>query len=207
MYCLESDEGLTCLHLRYPEIKIKEGCCTFFTGKSGCGKSTYLKLLNATMQPTLHELRYYGENIQTLDAITYRRNVMLVPQDVFLFDSSIEENFQRYYQCREEPMLSIEQIKEFLRICCMDSDVSTSCTTLSGGEKQRVFLAIFLSFHPNVLLLDEPTSALDSATANQLLDQLTTYCKTHQITMVAITHQEALALRYGDEIIRLGEAQ
>lgn len=207
MMILESLDGLTCLHLHYPAIQFEEGSCTFLSGKSGCGKSTYLKLLNATMLPSDKAILYRGRQIKELDIISYRRKVMLVPQDVFLYDLSIEENFHLYYSNREESPLSKERMTKALALCCANFPLDMPCSKLSGGERQRVFIAIFLSFHPDVLLLDEPTSALDALTAGQLLSRLTQYCHEQGITMVAVCHQEELAQAYGDQIIRLGEAQ
>ena len=74
---------------------------------------------------------------------------------------------------------------------------------MSGGERQRIYIAICLSFHPKVLMLDEPTSALDEATAVSLLQNLKQYCNEHGITLIAITHDKTLAKSYGDEYISL----
>ena len=91
--------------------------------------------------------------------LVLRREVSLVSQDVFLFDESITENFKTFYALRQKPMPKAEYVKYITDLCCVNVPLSQSTSTLSGGEKQRVYISIFLSLCPSVILLDEPTSA------------------------------------------------
>lgn len=205
MHILKSSNGMKFLDiLTYPEIKILPNAVTFIVGKSGCGKSTYLKLLNATILPSVGSIEYNGKNIQELDIIDFRKKVMLVPQEVFLFDETIEENFALYYRNREEEKPLPAQMKNALDVCCSDFSLSTACNVLSGGEKQRVFLSIFLSCLPEVLLLDEPTAALDINTARSLLSNIKYFCSERYITVVVVCHNDELVKEFSDYTIRLG---
>lgn len=204
-----SDEILTAENLRfqefiqYPPIKIQENKITFITGESGCGKSTLLRLLNAAVTPSGGRILYNGQDLQELDAVQLRREVLLAGQTVFLFDKSLRENFQLFYEYRELPSPQEDTIRFFLGLCRMELPLDTLCTTMSGGEKQRVFIALCLSFLPKVLLLDEPTSALDAVNAAGLLESLQRFCKEKNITLVVVSHDAALAQRFADEIIPL----
>ena len=207
MEILQSQRGLQFIPtITYPDIAITEGKFTFLTGESGCGKSTYLRLLNATVLPIAGNIQYRGAAIDIgMDIIEYRRKVVLTPQEVYLFDGTIETNFRNYYKMREESVPERAKMQEFLRVCCSLYPLDTLCDTLSGGERQRVFMAIFLSFNPEVLLLDEPTSALDEQTAKRMLTNLKSHCKTQDITVVAVCHSDELVRQFADIQIDLGK--
>lgn len=196
-------EGVRFQNIHYPTVSIEEGQMVFLRGESGCGKSTLLKLFNATLNADQGKIFYQDQPIESLPTLQLRKEVLLVSQMVYLFEGSVEENFHQYYAYREESALSKEEIQKYLNLCCFNHARDTSCTHLSGGERQRVFLAIALSFQPKVLMLDEPTAALDEKTAHQLFHNLTAFCKEHQMTMLAITHDPQLAERFSDKQILL----
>lgn len=191
--------------LHYPPIAIAQGSMTFVQGPSGCGKSTLLRLFNATLSPSAGQVLFDGQDIAGLNTIQLRRDVLLVSQATYLFDDTIEGNFLRYYELREQTPPPQQRMRDCLALCCADFELSASCSTLSGGERQRVFLAIFLSFAPRVLLLDEPTSALDEATAHRLMEQLKAHCVAQQITVVVVSHDRQLAQQYADATITLAK--
>jgi putative ABC transport system ATP-binding protein len=187
----------------YPEIYISKNIATFILGESGSGKSTMLKLLCGVVSPESGEILYNGNSIASYDPIMLRREVLLCGQSAFLFDGSIGENFAQYYSYRELPPINAEQIQMYLKICAADFPIDTSCVTMSGGERQRVFIAICLSLRPKVLLLDEPTSALDDATANSVLTNIKKFSKENEITPIIISHNSALVKSYADDTITL----
>ena len=189
--------------IQYPSISFEKGTFSFITGKSGCGKSTYLKFLNGLLSAE-SAVFFYGKPVSYYPILEYRKRVLLTPQSIYLIDGTIKENFLFYYENRRQDMLSDEDIKKFLSICCLDMPLDTLCQNMSGGERQRVFLAIFLSFAAEVLLLDEPTSALDENTALTLLGNIKKYCQEQAITVVCVCHNPQLAQRYADQIIELG---
>lgn len=206
MLLIKSLEGLQIFNsITYPSIEIKKNSFTFITGKSGCGKSSYLKILNRTLIPSNNCTFYYKDkNAYDIPVLSYRKVVMLIPQDVFLFESNIRDNFNHYYDARCETRLTDDEMLKFLHICCVDFDLNRDCKKLSGGEKQRVFLAIFLSCTPEVLLLDEPTSALDSKTSTKLMSNIKEFCRENKITVVCICHSHELIEKFSDFTIEIG---
>ncbi len=189
--------------LSYPLIEIKKCKTTFFCGESGCGKSTLLKLLNGVVSVSNGTIYYNGSEINSYNPIELRREVLLVSQSVYLFDNSIRDNFFEYYDYRNLEKPNDHEIHKFLQLCCIDFPLDTPCTNMSGGEKQRIFIAICMSFMPKVLLLDEPTSALDDNNAFNLMTNIKEFCRENDISLIVVSHNKALAEKFGDEIINL----
>lgn len=189
--------------LHYEEVRLQSDKMTFLCGKSGTGKSTLFRLLNATVSKDRGEIEYCGKAIEEYETISLRREVLLVSQALYLYEESIEKNFEHFYGYLNRPVPCRDEIEQFLHICEAPFPLSTDCRQLSGGERQRVFLAIHLSMRPKVLLLDEPTSALDEVTAENLMGNLKAYCKEQNITPIVITHSKALMEKYADAIWNL----
>lgn len=189
--------------INYPDFNIQTGKITFIDGESGSGKSTLLKLLNGTISPSSGLIKYNNKNIDEIHYIELRKKIMLVSQDIFLFDGSIKENFEKFYNFRNMKCIDDKKIKYFLEICCGNFDLSHRCENLSGGERQKVFTSIYLSFKPEVLLLDEPTASLDEITSNKFFKQVIEFCKKNKITMICVCHNPNLVKKFAENIITL----
>lgn len=189
----------------YDDFSIDKNEVVFVVGKSGSGKSTLLKLINNTLQMKSGRIFYKDENILNIKPVELRRNIIMTSQENFLFDMTIRENFHEFYKLRDLEELTDEEITKFLKITNFDVDLNLNVEKLSGGEKQRVFLAIALSLNPEVLLLDEPTSALDNKTAFDMMKNIVDYCKHNDITLVVVSHARQLVDEFADKIIDLGE--
>ncbi|BAG07428.1 ATP-binding cassette domain-containing protein [Finegoldia magna] len=189
----------------YDDFTINKNEIVFIVGKSGSGKSTLLKLINNTLQMKSGSIFYKDTNILNIKPVELRRNIMMTSQENFLFDMTIKENFHEFYKLRDLENLTDDEIVKFLKIADFDVDVNLDVEKLSGGEKQRVFLAIALSMRPEVLLLDEPTSALDSNTAFNMMKNIVDYCKHNDITLVVVSHARNLVDEFADKTIDLGD--
>lgn len=191
----------------YKDIKIEKNKATFIVGKSGTGKSTLLKLFNGTLSPSSGSINYLGKDINEIDTILLRQELLLVSQSLYLFDSSIKENFKQYYSYRDMTPPTDDEIKYFLDLCSVPFSIDSDCTIMSGGERQRVYIAIFLSLKPKVLMLDEPTSALDKQTSTIVMKNILDYCKENKITVVAVSHDANLTEKFAENIITIGEEE
>lgn len=189
----------------YDDFTINKNEIVFIVGKSGSGKSTLLKLINNTLQMKSGSIFYKDTNILNIKPVELRRNIMMTSQENFLFDMTIKENFHEFYKLRDLENLTDDEIVKFLKIADFDVDINLDVEKLSGGEKQRVFLAIALSMRPAVLLLDEPTSALDSNTAFDMMKNIVDYCKHNDITLVVVSHARNLVDEFADKTIDLGD--
>lgn len=191
-------------NISYPKsIIIKDVPMTFLTGTSGRGKSTLLKLINGSLVAEQGEFFLNQYNLTEIDPIKRRKLINLVSQEPFLFNKSIIDNFKEYYNYCEEKIISNEDMKFFLNLCQINFDLDAKCQTLSGGEKQRVFMAICLSFKSPIILLDEPTSSLDSETAINLLSNLKEYFSKNKIYSLIICHNQNLVNKFADDEIHL----
>lgn len=189
----------------YDDFTINKNEIVFVVGKSGSGKSTLLKLINNTLQMKSGSIFYKDTNILNIKPVELRRNIIMTSQENFLFDMTIKENFHEFYKLRDLENLTDDEIVKFLKITDFDVDINLDVEKLSGGEKQRVFLAIALSMRPAVLLLDEPTSALDSNTAFNMMKNIVDYCKHNDITLVVVSHARNLVDEFADKTIDLGD--
>ncbi|MGL1930554.1 MAG: ATP-binding cassette domain-containing protein [Desulfotalea sp.] len=187
----------------YPNFVFSAKLISFVVGKSGSGKTSLLKLLNKTAAYSSGSVFYHDKDLQKIDTLEYRRSVQLIGQDVFLFDGTIEENFARFYEYRELSLISNTEMQSMLSLCLAPFSLDKHCAELSGGEKQRVFLAIHLSFPASVFLLDEPTSALDKSTGDALLSNIINFVRERKMTMVVVCHDDVLVGKYSDKVLSL----
>jgi putative ABC transport system ATP-binding protein len=189
----------------FDNFTIYGGYPTFIMGGSGCGKTTMLKLFNGTISPTAGNVFYLEKNINEYESINLRKEVSLIGQESFLFDKNIEDNFKEFYSYRTVSCPDSVTIKKFLEICHLDFPLDKNCKTMSGGERQRVFIAVFLSFLPKVLLLDEPTSALDENTADKVIGNIIDFCKKSGIEFISISHDRKIVEKYSGQTIEFSK--
>lgn len=189
--------------IMYSDIVIPRGKITFITGESGSGKSTLLKLINTTLPQSSGKINYNGKDTLDWDSIKLRKEVSLISQSVFLFPGSIKDNFIQFYEYRGLQYPTDEVIHEFLRLCCISFGLDKDCSTMSGGERHRIYIAIFLSFEPKVIMLDEPTSALDHKNTMNMIENIIMFSKEKNITIIIISHDKDLIEKYAQNHIVL----
>lgn len=142
-------------------------------GPSGSGKSTLLNCIDTYILPTSGFVKFNDQDISETDPIDLRKNISLVSQDPFLFNTSVYENLK--YAKKD---LSEQEAKEALRLSNADfvldlpdgihTEVGESGSRFSGGEKQRLSIARALIKNTPILLLDEATSALDTQSEKEV---------------------------------------
>lgn len=136
-------------------------------GRSGCGKTTLVKLLLGLLTPDKGEILIGGNSLSKLDMTAFRKKVGTVMQDDQLFAGSIIENITFF-----DPAPDMELVQQVAEMAAIHSDIVTMPlqyhsmigdmgSVLSGGQKQRLLLARALYKKPDILILDEATSHLD----------------------------------------------
>lgn len=189
--------------IEYPDMTIEKGKMTFIQGASGSGKSTLFCLFNATINPSQGTIYYNKVDISTINALELRRKILLINQQVYLFDGTIADNFRQFHAYRSSTPPTETAMKEFLHIAAAPFTPEQDVARLSGGEKQRVFNAIMLSFNAEVYMWDEPSAALDSPTATTFFTRMKEYMAKHDKTTLVISHDDTLYPKFSDALIEL----
>ena len=188
---------------------LKEGGVLGVVGATGSGKSTVLQLLIKTCMAPRGQLFVDGRDVRDIPAVSLRNAIGYVPQDGFLFDTSIEENIRFFSGCSDETL------HEAVRASGLEKDIdslqdglNTMCgergNHLSGGQRQRAALARALARKPRILLLDDTLSAVDTKTEAFILDQLREQFKGR--TVIIISHRLS-AVQNADEILCFDEGR
>ena len=172
-------------------LQIHPGEYVAIVGPSGCGKSTLLKLLLGFETPTQGKIRYDGKSLSGLDAHSLRRNLGVVLQDGKLIAGSIYDNIT--ITCPNPTMKAVNEVIEAVGLKAdidqmpmgVQTVLSESGNTISGGQQQRILIARAIMNKPQVLFFDEATSALDNLTQAKVCQSLDDM----HVTRVVIAHR------------------
>lgn len=188
-----------CMHAKKGEI-------IGIVGESGCGKSTFLKLLLRFWQKDKGEIAYSGVDIDNIDGDCLLDNVTMVSQVTYLFEETIEENLRI-----AKPDATQEEIEEACRMASIhdfiltlpdgyQTHVGALGDNLSAGEKQRLGLARAFLRGSELILLDEPTSNVDSINEGIILKALK--AQKNKKSILLVSHRES-TMAIADRIYRV----
>lgn len=193
------------------DLSIPEGKVTAIIGQTGSGKSTLVQHLNGLLIPSAGTLDICGFHIQPLlkikDVKALRKEVGLVFQfpEYQLFEETIEKDIAfgpKNFGVEEEK--ANELVKKILSMVGLDeSYLQRSPFELSGGQKRRVAIAGILVLDPKVLVLDEPTAGLDPQGAKEMMSLFMDLNRTHNKTILLVSHDMEHVMRYCDHVIVL----
>ncbi|KZR63601.1 MULTISPECIES: peptidase domain-containing ABC transporter [Prochlorococcus] len=174
-------------------LEIEAGTFVGLVGQSGCGKSSFLKMVPRLYIPTQGRILIDGFDIAKVDLYSLRKQLGFVPQDCMLFEGTVFSNI-----ALGDPQAESERVLAMSKIACAHEFIMTlpygyntpigeKGAGLSGGQRQRISLARMLLEDPNMVILDEATSALDVDTEKQVVSNLRAHFKNK--TMLMITHR------------------
>jgi len=176
-------------------LLIPKGSCVGFFGKTGSGKSTLIDIIMGLLLPSGGRLLVDEVEIYKVNSRSWQNNIAHVPQDIFLADSSIEENIafgvakdkidkKNVLKAAQQAHISdlIEQWPEKYQTFVGERGVR-----LSGGQKQRIGIARALYKKADLLVLDEATSALDHETENEVMEVINNL--KGDLTILIIAHR------------------
>ena len=159
-------------------LKIRSGEYIAIVGKTGCGKSTLVRLLLGFETPEKGAVYFDGKDLTKLDLRSLRRRIGVVTQDGSLFQGDIFSNI-----VISAPQLTLQDAWEAAEMAGIADDIrampmgmqtiiSEGAGGISGGQKQRLMIARAVAPKPKILIFDEATSALDNRTQKQVSDAL-----------------------------------
>jgi ABC-type lipoprotein export system ATPase subunit len=194
-------------------LTIERGEFVAMLGQSGSGKSTLLNLLAGLDRPTSGSVQVAGRDLAGMSSeelARYRRNdVGMVFQSFHLIPAmTITENVELPMRFAEvERSERAQRVRESLERVGLGKRLEHRPSELSGGEQQRVSLARALANRPSMLLADEPTGNLDSRTGEDILNLIRDVSLSLGMTVVMVTHERALAERFAQRLIFLGDGK
>lgn len=186
------------LALQGLDLSVEKGELTAIIGNSGSGKSTFLNMIGGLDRPSAGSLFVAGGNLFTMsekELVRYKRNTVgFVWQNngrnMLPFLSALENVMMPMYISSSKKKR--EKAMELLEMVGMAHKKANRMNMLSGGEQQRVAIAIALANSPQLLLADEPTGSVDTATANYIFDVFSELNRNGQ-TILIVTHDIALS--------------
>lgn len=176
-------------------VDIKKGEKVALIGESGIGKSTFIKLLMRFWDVSSGKINIENKNLKEIPTGNLRDNQILVSQETYLFNDSIEENIKigNKEATREEVIEAAKKasIHEFIKTLPKEYEtkVGELGGNLSSGEKQRIGLARAFLSNGEVLILDEPTSNLDTLNEGEILKAIKENCEDK--TIILISHRKS----------------
>jgi len=187
-------EGI--IGLRGVELKIKPSEFASVIGPSGAGKSTLLNIIGGMTRPTAGSIMVGPIPVHSLNHTyleEYRSKVAgflwQLPERNLLPELTAEENIEFVHRIAGYPKnRRSKRIKELLHAIGLWDRRSHRLGELSGGEAQRVSLAVALANEPKILCADEPTGELDSETTLEIIDYLKEINRDQGVTMLVVTH-------------------
>ena len=203
------------LVLKKVNVVVTKGQTLGIVGKTGSGKTTFFRLLMREFDLSQGDIKIGGFSIYNLRLEALRKTIGYVPQDHFLFSTTIAENI-----AFGKPEATLEEIQAVAEIAAIHIDilnfpnkygtlVGDRGVTLSGGQKQRISIARALLLQPEVLILDDSLSAVDAKTEKAILQNLkekrskkTTMISSHRLS--AIEHAELIIVLQNGQIAEQG---
>ena len=200
----DGDDGPPALH--DVSFEVRRGKSLGIVGPPGSGKSTIAHLLTRFYDVSGGTITIDGQNVRDVTLESLRRQVLTVPQDPFLFTTSLENNIAYGDPWAEDESIakaaSLAQIDTFIGSLPEGSStlVGERGVSLSGGQKQRIAIARTAMLEPAVLILDDSTAAIDAGTEQQIRELLKAPMQT--CATIFISHRLGTLL-HADEIIFL----
>ena len=192
-------EDIEVLALQGLELTVEKGELMAIIGNSGSGKSTFLNMIGGLDRPSAGRLIVDGKNLFKMteaELVAYKRDTV-----GFVWQNNAR-NLMPYLTAWDNvqmPMMLSNQKRqkeralELLELVGMAHRKNNKLNALSGGEQQRIAIAIALANNPKLLLADEPTGSVDVRTSNYLLDIFRKLNEELGLTIVIVTHDRLLA--------------
>ena len=186
-------------------IVVEEGEFLTVIGRSGCEKTTMLRMINGLQKPDSGKVYAAGEDVGEADLIRLRRKIGYVIQNKGLFPHmTVEKNiiYVPVISGQKDKRQNRKLAEELIGLVGLEREMLDRYPEeLSGGQQQRVGIARALASRPKLLLMDEPFGALDEITKRAMQNELLALQKKLGMTVVFITHDIREAMKLGDRVL------
>ena len=186
-------------------IVVEEGEFLTVIGRSGCGKTTMLRMINGLQKPDSGKVYAAGEDVGEADLIRLRRKIGYVIQNKGLFPHmTVDKNiiYVPVISGQKDKRQNRKLAEELIGLGGLEREMLDRYPEeLSGGQQQRVGIARALASRPKLLLMDEPFGALDEITKRAMQNELLALQKKLGMTVVFITHDIREAMKLGDRVL------
>jgi len=180
-------------------VTLAEGSFTTVVGRSGCGKTTLLRILAGLTAPTEGSLDYGADNSSRIGVVF--QDARLMPW------LSVFDNVAFGLKGRLRKALIEQRCGAVLELVGLDGFRAAMPSQLSGGMAQRVAIARALVMEPALLLLDEPFAALDAFTRRAMQNELVDIWQKRRPTVVFVTHDVEEAVLLGERVLELDQGR
>ena len=194
-------------------LEVAPGSFLGIIGPNAAGKSTLLKIIDATLKPTKGVVYFKGEDLARVSRRDLARQMAVVPQET---EVSFPFSVMEVVMMGRHPHLGrLQRESEHDYQIARSAMEKANCwhlkdrsiLELSGGERQRVILARALAQEPSIILLDEPVAHLDLSAQLEVLTLLQEMNKKHGITVIAVLHDLNLAAQFSEQLIMLHQGK
>lgn len=194
-------DGLKVMALQGLELEVKRGEMMAIIGKSGSGKSTLLNMIGGLETPSAGQLLVEGRDLSRFgekEMVHYRRDTVgfvwqKSARNLFPYLTALENVKAPMYLAKGGEEERKKRALELLDQVGMLAHADKYPDQLSGGEQQRVAIAVALANHPSILLADEPTGAVDSVTSDHIFRLFRKLNQETGLTILIVTHDQSLA--------------
>lgn len=191
-------------------LKIKQGEILGILGPNGTGKTTFIKCINNIHKPNEGRILYDGNNIMNLSQLNIAKIIAYVPQYTNnFFPMNVIDTVmmgRMPYVKKNYSDEDKEIVFSIIKKMNLEKFAFRNIKEMSGGERQRVFIARAMAQQPKIIILDEPTSSLDLYNQLFILYTITKLAKENNITIIMTIHDLNLASMFCDNILMLKDA-
>lgn len=194
-------------------IEFEEGKITTLLGSNGCGKSTLFNLCTRNLKAKMGMISLNGKNINSIERKEFAKKVAIVRQKNHIAgDIKVEElvayGRNPYINFMARPSKKdYEKIDKAIELCGLEKIRKEKVSSLSGGQVQRVWIAMALAQDSQILFLDEPTTYLDIKYQIEILKLIKDLNRKLKKTIVMVLHDINQAIEYSDYLVGMENGQ
>lgn len=195
------------------DVTIPEGEIVSLIGPNGSGKSTLLRIISRLLTPNEGTIYLNGENVKNMKSKDVAKSLAMLPQmNNHQLDLTVRElvEFGRHPHSGHKLSLSEEDQKVVdwaIEVTGLQGLQNRLLPSMSGGERQRAWIAMTIAQHPKVLILDEPTTYLDISHQLEVMELVKMLNETYNMTVIMVLHDINQASKYSDRLLVLKKGE